>query len=276
MLIRAQESLSQLDTTIVHLEGKKNVIADALSRIYNPIKMTPTRDSFSPPDNSHGFTAQLPVIINYLTSTTHYLHIPLPTITSYTTMPTHANNRITAGNSNRRYVADDREYFEFLDINLQEVVRTRPLTSQLQHATKANRPPLATFSAAAVNNLKQAATSVAVASNATTTRAQAQQHRLVIEEPKPRKLLRSIVINNQPSLLNRPPTLRPNHIHLNELGAGETSADRFAPFAGPSQHRHTTSLMWELSAEDDSTEEDRERGEGDGGMGKRRSITYEH
>ena len=35
MLIRWQESLSQLDTTIEYLEGKKNTIADAFSRIYN-------------------------------------------------------------------------------------------------------------------------------------------------------------------------------------------------------------------------------------------------
>ena len=39
MLIRWQESLSQLDTTIEYLEGKKHIIGDALSRIYNPIKI---------------------------------------------------------------------------------------------------------------------------------------------------------------------------------------------------------------------------------------------
>ena len=110
MLIRWQESLRQLDTTIEHLEGKKHVIADALSRIYNHIKIPPTRDSFSPPDNRHSFTAQLPVITNHLTFPTPYLHTPLPTITSYTTLPTQTNNRITAGNSIRRYDEDDPEY----------------------------------------------------------------------------------------------------------------------------------------------------------------------
>ena len=34
MMIRWQESLSQLDITIEHIDGKKNVIADALSRTY--------------------------------------------------------------------------------------------------------------------------------------------------------------------------------------------------------------------------------------------------
>ena len=43
MLIRWQESLSQLDIIIEQLEGKKNIIADTFSRIYNPIKIPPTR-----------------------------------------------------------------------------------------------------------------------------------------------------------------------------------------------------------------------------------------
>ena len=110
MLIRWQESLSQLDTIIDYLEGKKNVIADALSRIYNAIKIPPTRDSFSPPDTRHTSTPQLPIITNYLTFPTPYLHIPLPTITSYTTMPSQTHSRITAGNSTRRYDKDDSQY----------------------------------------------------------------------------------------------------------------------------------------------------------------------
>ena len=122
---------------------------------------------------------------------------------------------------------------------------------------------MATLSAAVVNRLRRVANSAAVATNATTTRAQAQQQRLVMEQPKPRKLLHSIVINNQPSLLNRPPTTRPNHIPLNQLGAGETSSGMCAPFAEPSQHRHTTSLMQDLSAEDLSTYEEPDSGEED-------------
>ena len=125
MLIRWQESLSPLDTTIEHLEGKTNVIADALSRIYNTIKIPPTRDSFSPPDNRHSFTAQLPFITNHLTIPTPYLHIPLPTITSYTTMPFQTNHRITAGNSTRRYDEHDTEYWESRHINHQEHDRSR-------------------------------------------------------------------------------------------------------------------------------------------------------
>ena len=84
-----------------------------------------------------------------------------------------------------------------------------------------------------------------------------------MEQPKPRKLLHSIVINNQPSLLTRPPTPLPNYIPLNQLWAGETSPVRSSPFAGPSQHRHNTSLMQELSAEGFSTVEEPESGEED-------------
>ena len=117
-------------------------------------------------------------------------------------MPSQTNIRITVGNSIIKYYEDDPEYGEFLDINHQEVARTRALTRQLQQAARANMQPLATLSAVAVNRLKQPSTSAAVATNVTTTRAPAQQQRLVIEEPKPRKLLHSIVINNQPSFLN--------------------------------------------------------------------------
>ena len=169
-------------------------------------------------------------------------------------MPSQTNNRITAGNSTRRYEKDHPEYWEALDINHQEDNRIRALTSQLQQAARANRQPLATLSAAAVNRLRQTAAAVTVATNATTTRAQAQQARLVIKEPQLKKFLHSIVIVNEPSLLNRPPTPMPNHIPLNQLRAGETSPGRSFPFAGPSQHRHTTSLMQELSAEDFSSD----------------------
>ena len=55
----------------------------------------------------------------------------------------------------------------------------------------------------------------------------------------------------------------PNHIPLNQLGAGETYPGRSFPFAGPSQHRHTTSLRQEPSAEDFTTNEEPESGEED-------------
>ena len=134
---------------------------------------------------------------------------------------------------------------------------------QHQQAARANRQPLATLSAAAFNGLRQAATSAAVATNATTTRAQAHQQRLVIEQLKPRKLLHSIVINNEHYLLNRPPTPLANHNPLAHVGAGATSPGKSSPFAGLSQKRHTTSLMQELSAEDFSSDEEPESGEED-------------
>ena len=42
MIIRWQESLSQLDITIAHINGKKNVIADALSRTYKKSPSPPS------------------------------------------------------------------------------------------------------------------------------------------------------------------------------------------------------------------------------------------
>ena len=266
MLIRWHESLSQLDINIIHLEGKKNIIADALSRIYNPIKMPAIRDSTSSPDNRHSSTAQLPVTTNYLIFQPPYLTIPLPIITSsITTIPFHTKNRITTGNSTRRYEEDNLQYWELLGIDYQEEYRTRALTSQHQQAARAYRQPLVTISAAAVYRLRQAATEVTVATttNGSTTRAQAQQARVVIKEPQAKKFLHSIVINKQPSLLNRPPTPMPNHIHLNQLGAGQTSPGMSFPFAEPCQYRHTTWLMQEVSAEDFSTDEQPESGEED-------------
>ena len=135
--------------------------------------------------------------------------------------------------------------------------------SQLQQAARDNRQPLATLSAMAVNRLRRPASPAAVATNTTTTRAQAQYQTLVMEQHKPRQLLYSIVINKQPSLLNRPPTPLTNHIPLNQLGAVETSPDRSSPCAGPLQYTHTTSLMQELSAEDFSSDEEPESGEED-------------
>ena len=166
------------------------------------------------------------------------------------------NDRITAGNSTREYAEDDPQYCVFLGINHREDDSTRALPSQFRQADRANRQPLATLSAAAVNRLRQAATPAAVATNATTTRAQAQQQRLVMEEPKPRQLLYSIVINNEPFLLDRPPTPLLNYNSLNQLGPGDTSTGRSSPFTGPSQHRHTTSLMQECLTEDISTDEE--------------------
>ena len=260
MLIRWQGSLSQLDTTMKHLEANKNLIADALSRMNSHIKIPPTRDSTSPPHNRHSSPAQLPVIRNHLTSPTPYVYMPLPTIISYTTMSSQLKHRIPAGNGSRRYDEDDTEYWELLDIDYQEDDGTRALPNQLQQAARANRQPLPTLSGAAVNRLRHTATPAAVATNATTTRAHTQQHSLVIEELKPRKLLHSLVLHKEASLLNRPPTIRPNHIPLNQVGADETSAGRSSPFAAPSQYRHATSLMQELSAEDFSSDEKPESG----------------
>ena len=114
--------------------------------------------------------------------------------------------------------------------------------------------PLATPSAAAANSLRPAATTTAVATTATTTRAQAQQPSLVMEEPKASKLLHRIVFNKQHFLVKRLRTILRNHIPLNQLGGSETSPARCSPFTGSSLHRHTTSLMSQLTTEDFSTD----------------------
>ena len=134
ILIRWQESLSELDTTVDHLAGKVNLIAFGLSRICKDIKIPPTRDSTPPQDDRHSSVVQLPVIINHLTLPTLYLHIQLLTMTSYTMMPARTNHRITADNSTRRYVEDNVAYWEFLDINYQGADRTGAPTIQLQQA----------------------------------------------------------------------------------------------------------------------------------------------
>ena len=172
--IRWQESQSQLDTTMDHLEEKNHVIAAALTRIYRPIKIPTTRDFTSPLDNMQSSVAQLPVTINNLTFPTRYLHIPLPTIISHTTMSSKHDNRITAVNRTRTYDESDSESWKLLNITEQWDVRTRPLTSQLQQAATANRQPLATPSAAAVNRPRQEVPSAVVVTNAIATRAQAQ------------------------------------------------------------------------------------------------------
>lgn len=117
---------------------------------------------------------------------------------------------------------------------------------------------MATLAPAGVNGLTQVVNTAAVATNAYTTRAQAQQQMLVIAELKTRKLLNSIVINNQPSLPKILRTLLQNDIPRHELEASESSHGSSSPFAGPSQHGHTTSLMQELSAGNFSPDEESE------------------
>ena len=257
MLFMSQESLSQLYITIAYLKGKKKMIAGTLSRISNNIKIPTTRVSTSSPDNRHNSTAQLPIPTNHLILPTPHLTIPIPVITSSTaTMPSQTNNRMPAGNSTRRYEEDNPKSCGLLHINHHADDRTRARPSQVQQPARANRQPLAQLSPTTVNRLRQAATEamVATTTNATTTRAEAQQARLVIEAPNAKKFLHSIGINDQPALLDSAPTPMPNHIPLNQLGARETAPDRYLLSAGPCQHRHTTSLMRELSAEDFTTD----------------------
>ena len=247
-----------------YLKGKEHIMADALSRIYNPINIPPTRDTSSPPENRYSVSAQLPFITNHVPILTPYVDIPLPTFISYATMHSQTNYRLTASNSTRRYDEDDGAYREILDINHQQDDRTRALTRQLQQAARAKGQSLATLAGAAGNRLRQATTSAAVVINASTTRVQAQQYRFVIEARKLRKLLSSNVINNKPSLRYRLPTSLQNPIPLTkQLGDDECFPGRPSPLALPSQHRYTTRLMQKLSAEDNCTDEESESGEQD-------------
>ena len=105
MIIRWQESLSQLDMTIEHIDGKKNVIADALSRTYKESPSPSSEQSLLSTDHSNS-TPVLPTI------TTQHLTLNLPTSTTLpctTTMPSQTTPRRRMSNMTGRY-EDTDEY----------------------------------------------------------------------------------------------------------------------------------------------------------------------
>ena len=77
IMLRWQESLSQLDITMEHIDHKTNVIADALSRTYTASPSASSKQSLLYTDH-YNSTSVLPTI------TTH--HLPLNLATS-TTLP---------------------------------------------------------------------------------------------------------------------------------------------------------------------------------------------
>ena len=111
MMIRRQESLSQLDITIKHIDGKKNVIADPLTRTYKESPSPSSEQSLLSTDHFYS-TSELPTIA------TQYLTLNLPTSTTVpftTSMPSQPKPRGRMSNMTSRYDnADeyDREDWE--------------------------------------------------------------------------------------------------------------------------------------------------------------------
>ena len=89
VMIRWRESQSQLDITIEHIDGKKNVRADALSRTYQESTSPSSEHSLLSTDHSNS-TPVLP------TTTTQQLPVNLPTsptLPPITTMPSPTTTR---------------------------------------------------------------------------------------------------------------------------------------------------------------------------------------
>ena len=99
MMIRWQESLSQLDISIEHMDGKINVIADAPSRTYKESLSPFSKQSLLSTDHS-SCTQVLP------TTTTQHLIINFPTSTTLpfiTSMPSQTTPNRRMSNMTGRY-----------------------------------------------------------------------------------------------------------------------------------------------------------------------------
>ena len=88
MMISWQESLSQLDITIDHIDGKKNMIADALSRTYKESTSPSCEQSLL----STNYSNSIPLL---LTTTSQPLTVNLPTSNTLrtTSMPSLTTTR---------------------------------------------------------------------------------------------------------------------------------------------------------------------------------------
>ena len=242
MMIRWQASLGQLDITIEHIDGKKNVIADALSRTYQE---SPSPCSEQSPLSTVYYNS-IPVLP---TTTTQHLTVNLPTSTTLpltTTMPSQTTPRRRMSNMTGRYEDTDEydpKYWE-LKVNTEsdESRRVWEPIQQLRTEAAVQRRSPNTITSEQVNQILQGerdrrwtefhnrrlaqepqeaantlrgeagesllALSQAATTTATTTRPQARAEttpQFVI--PKPQRL-DSIVIENN-LLQNKPPTRIP-------------------------------------------------------------------
>ena len=105
MIITWQESLSQLDITIKYIDGKKNLIADALSRTYKKSPCPSCKQSLLSTDHSNS-TPVLP------TTTTQHLTVNFatsPTLPLITTMSSQTTPNTRKSNMTGRY-EDTDEY----------------------------------------------------------------------------------------------------------------------------------------------------------------------
>ena len=99
MMIRWQESISQLDITIEHIDGERNVIADALSRTYKESASPSLEQSLLSTDR----TNSTPVLA---TTTSQHLTFNVPTsntLPNSTTMPSQTTPSRRMSNTNDRY-----------------------------------------------------------------------------------------------------------------------------------------------------------------------------
>ena len=157
MMIRWQESLTQLDINIQHMESKENVIADARSRSH---KVSPSPSSKQSPlstDQSNS-TAVL------LTRTTQHLAVNRPTSTtlpSITTMPSLTTTRRRMTNMTGRNEVTDQCYTEDWELKINtesdESSRACGPTQQLRTEAPAARGTSNNITTEQVNQILQGA-----------------------------------------------------------------------------------------------------------------------
>ena len=114
MMIRWQRSLSQLDITIEHIDGNKNVMADAFCRTYKQSPSPPSEESLLSTDHSNS-TPVLP------TTTTQHLTVNLATYTTWlfiTTMPSRTTTNRSRTNMTGRHAYSDEYHPEDWERNL--------------------------------------------------------------------------------------------------------------------------------------------------------------
>ena len=155
MMIRWQESLSQLDITIEHIHGNKNVIADALSRTYKESPSPYSKQSLLSMDY-YNSTPVLP------TTTSQHLTVILATSTTLpltTTMPSQNTPRRRMSNMTDSYEDTDEYNPEHWEVTINsesdESRRVWGPTQQLRTEAAAARRTTNTITTEQVNQILQ-------------------------------------------------------------------------------------------------------------------------
>ena len=158
MIIRWQESLSQLDINIEHIDGKKNVIADALSRTYKESPCPPSEQSPLSADHSNS-TLVLPTITpQHLT-----VNVPMSTTLPFTTtMPSQPTPRRRMSNMSSRYETTDKYDPDDWELKINSESdgnrRVRAPTQRLRSGAAAARRYPNTITTEQVNQILQSET----------------------------------------------------------------------------------------------------------------------